>query len=90
MENSKHTPGPWINGASGIQDKTGNKIRVTATALILAGFEGQEERANTKLIATAPELLEALKELLLIDPVNVQAKHKAEVKAINAINKATE
>jgi len=49
----------------------------------------EEQEANAKLMVTAPELLEALKEMLLIDELDSIAKLKTEVKAIDVIKKAT-
>jgi hypothetical protein len=63
----KHTPGPW----------TVDEIDVGRTAHILGGvsnfcaeivatvaLEGQESQANARLIAAAPDLLEALRRAL--------------------------
>lgn len=58
---NKHTPGPWkcrkdINGLT-VFDSQG-------MALANCVFQiGDEEKANARLIAAAPELLEALKAL---------------------------
>ncbi len=58
---TQHTPAPWIN--------TGKEIRQAKTSLILATVYNHrssnqptdEAEANARLIAAAPELLEALK-----------------------------
>ena len=57
---SAHTPGPWT------QDKYGAVITPNGRILVTDGvaFSGQstpETKANARLIAAAPELLEALK-----------------------------
>lgn len=62
---SKHTPGPWRIG-EGIDDgyeiyaKNGNPIG-SVHWTIKAGTEKAPAEANARLIAAAPELLEALK-----------------------------
>ena len=64
----KHTPAPWAlhrNGFSTIyvEAKIGNGM-IQEVAACGPTNEGQEQQeANAKLIAAAPELLEALKEL---------------------------
>lgn len=61
---TKHTPGPWelrrIKGK-----RKFNRIAVKETGqLICAMFEAEnEEISNARLIAAAPELLDALREL---------------------------
>lgn len=57
---SKHTPGPWnwrFEGPTVIVEP------IKATITILSGPEGYKEtqEANARLIAAAPEMLEALK-----------------------------
>jgi hypothetical protein len=47
-----------------------------------------EALANAHLIAAAPDLLEALQELLDVEQLNVNAVVKADNKARDAINKA--
>ena len=68
MSEEKHTPGPWWVTDSGIRDR-GGYICHTRSA---THYPGQDERfeketleraANKKLIAAAPELLEALQGL---------------------------
>ena len=57
MEN-KHTPGPWMRSSFGFQ-VLGDKNRVSVCQL--DGKQGQETQiANARLIAAAPEILEAL------------------------------
>ena len=74
---SKHTPGPWDvipqNGAGPMIAHcydTGNDINPTGLRLVCHVLErkaSQEvDRANARLIAAAPELLEALKGLLAV------------------------
>ena len=63
---SKHTPGPWnIMGSTFAYTIGANGIRIATTSNIV--HEGSigvhEEEANARLIAAAPDLFEALKEL---------------------------
>lgn len=65
---SKHTPGPWviinhqIGGADG--KEVGNAFA--------PGRPAVEQEANARLIAAAPDLLEALESILLIKPTPAQ------------------
>ncbi len=75
METSKHTPKPWTStftsdGARGVRDWGGFICFLPKPSR----YSGQDERyeeeleenkANAQLIATSPELLEALKETRL-------------------------
>ena len=92
---SAHTPGPWAQDVYGsINDKTGNTIRVEGLAL----SSGSEAKANARLIAAAPELLEALKEYIAAGENSVTATDdvaamirfgEADKAARSAIAKAT-
>lgn len=87
---TKHTPGPWkINprAKAMIMSESGRGI---ASAAVYStntdnGEHIEENLANAKLIAAAPEMLQALKDLLNpdIDP------NKAYNQALNIITKAT-
>ena len=59
-----HAPGPWINhediGAT--YDANGNVVMTAGAGC--PGEEGEEGRANARLIAAAPELLEACEEFV--------------------------
>ena len=60
---TQHTPGPWYflpdrNGRL----QVGPSINYTVAEMCVTPLEGQE--ANARLIATAPELLEALQEIM--------------------------
>ena len=57
---SKHTPGPWRELVTRIDDANGYQI----CHLDLHGKSEAERDANRRLIAAAPDLLEALKEAL--------------------------
>lgn len=58
MNNSKHTPGPWIQ--NGVYIGVHKPFRNVARVMRL-GVSEIEAQANARLIAAAPELLEALK-----------------------------
>ncbi len=57
--NTKHTPGPWKyiawHGQHGVHDAMDNDVCETF---------GEDAEANARLIAAAPELLEALEEIV--------------------------
>jgi hypothetical protein len=58
---SKHTPGPWtISKAGDVVSADGRRVAEPVWALKTTQAEGE---ANAHLIASAPELLEALKRL---------------------------
>lgn len=68
MTNATHTPGPWAFTADmygldnmrvfGVNDATGNGIAN-------CGYDGRGEcKANARLVAAAPDLLETLETLL--------------------------
>jgi hypothetical protein len=68
-----HTPGPWtIGGESGNEGEAevivGNKRTICWTADTWSDAEGEasiteEDRANGRLIAAAPELLDVLRDI---------------------------
>jgi uncharacterized protein YcbX len=57
---SKHTPGPWRVRHT---DSGGSMVESTAVSQTTATVWGAESRANAYLIAAAPEMLEALKDV---------------------------
>ena len=61
----KHTPGPWhVDGRPRHEAlEIHSESRRIARSLYEGGSEDNEANANAHLIAAAPELLEALKEL---------------------------
>lgn len=61
--NSNHTPGPWRELATRIDDARGYQI----AHLDLHGKTEAERDANRRLIAAAPDLLEALRDLFGAD-----------------------
>lgn len=58
MTNAQHTPGPWHNKPDAIQTEDGVEIAFCADV----GDYGMT-RANSLLIAAAPELLELLEDV---------------------------
>lgn len=58
MEEMKHTAGPWMQDKYGnVQTPSGNTLVTEGVAL--GGCSTEETRANARLIAAAPELLDA-------------------------------
>jgi hypothetical protein len=82
--NTKHTPGPWRTDVSD-PAFVNYDVRTDDTIICTMGIEmpTEEEAANARLIAAAPELLEALEDL-----VNMWSAANM-VKARAAIAKAT-
>ena len=61
---SKHTPGPWM------KDDDGDRV-VDLAYFIVAEVDGVDEaevEANARLIAAAPDMLEALREVFAAHP----------------------
>lgn len=99
----KHTPGPWrIMSGMVVSDTPKDEYKTTAVAYCSDEFQhkgglpyGKERDANAKLIAAAPELLEALQDLLFLvqrSGLNIPAEVSTAPigKATAAIKKATE
>ena len=59
--NAQHTPGPWAKIGASVANASTRK-----TIAVAVGCDGNsgEEEANARLIAAAPELLEALEAFL--------------------------
>jgi len=78
MTNTQHTPGPWVMddeygteiiGSGKIVAVTMNQMLATKAQQKkgVLGFDDVEQiKANARLIAAAPELLEALERMVLI------------------------
>lgn len=70
MENSKHTPGPWVAKGKQYEPGTGLTRGIYSPGNRYICFVGvsdtndEETDANTRLIAAAPDLLKALKDCL--------------------------
>lgn len=86
----KHTPGPWVNEQAGstariFADYGLEKRRMVAHMPMRYILNETEHQANADLIAAAPELLDALTEMLAAYDV----PRDCCVKARRIINKAT-
>ena len=77
MKNTPHTAGPWHN-LGPIIHREGQHIAHVVTTSVGGGEQGTEtERANARLIAAAPELLELLDGLLATaEAVDVSNKNQ--------------
>ncbi len=75
--NAKHTPGPWNIGSSDLPVSRmsihckGHKDSCHSTVALMVsrgviGISHDEEFANARLIAAAPDLLEALKDCVAV------------------------
>jgi len=70
---SKHTPGPWENSdeSEGGEDWYREYLQIGPARIDIGrGPADPEDRANARLIAAAPELLEALKWFVSNDDTN--------------------
>ncbi len=82
---SKHTPGPWRELVTRIDDANGYQI----CHLDLHGKSEAERDANRRLIAAAPDLLENLRQLCeLLESIGHDCTPAREVIARAAIKKA--
>lgn len=87
----EYSKGPWTFDRWMVQDETGDVIAVCAPCWL-----SYETNANTRLIASAPELLEALKGLLeLAEQMNDASDEGGQLDeryetAISAIQKAVQ
>ena len=65
MSNTKHTPGPWICAGEFIGTKNGEPQTIAYTSNHRNGVRrsGQENKANARLIAAAPDLLALLEKV---------------------------
>ena len=96
MSEFKGTPGPWGidkygDVTHGNANRRGNRESVKVCGVSLPGRATEEYKANSMIVAAAPELLEALQELVHADCHGVR-NSPAQVKALNkamlAIDKA--
>jgi hypothetical protein len=91
-EKVSYTAGPWQSSTAGSSEGIHRVIRDESGIRIAdVGFfhhEQSEELANAKLIAAAPDLLEALKRIAAMDVTHSQAAILARNEAVDAIAKA--
>ena len=83
---ARHTPGPWeVHGRQPTFVRAnGGKKHVANTDSM---GDDEENKANARLIAAAPELLESLREILdggIADPAAVRRAHAAIANATGA------
>ncbi len=94
--NAKHTPGPWNLGnsdipVSAVSVNGGNRKHTTLARIASPEFVGmslQEGLANARLIASAPELLVALEQMLNLNSLGAYEQSAAISAARAAIAKA--
>lgn len=87
---TKHTKGEWTATQTSISDSNG-VIATTYVNTVKRYIGKQEVEANAKLIAAAPDLLEALNDLVSWANIKDGSNYKyLRDNAINAIKKATE
>ena len=87
MMSAQHTPGPWWH--SGLEVGTVPMMMVKVANVSGANYE--EAKANARLIAAAPDLLEALNALVAAHGSILDLRESDELKlARAAIAKATE
>ncbi len=68
MTNTKHTPAPWVFEKGQVGNKSDANLPILPVATIETyALSGDSAEANARLIAAAPELLEAL-ELAVKNP----------------------
>jgi hypothetical protein len=61
---SKHTPGPWKESKNVMEQPVIESVRPDNDAFIICQTFGPDKHDNARLIAAAPELLEALRTAL--------------------------
>lgn len=90
---SKHTPGPWRVGDAGMtvfgpkQPDGSLPKRIAEVGNPRAILTSDNTKANARLIAAAPELLEALRECITDDNANgMQPGLGPQVRRLKAIN----
>lgn len=97
MAQFKGTPGPWnldefdnvVHGEEPLLGR-GRKETVRVSGVALPGRVTEEYAANTRLVAAAPELLEALQDLLIrTSELDEYGEDYTFAKARAVINKAT-
>lgn len=94
MKEFKGTPGPWVVDVDGVDARWNidsiDRVSVAITNQVAADKDWSIRDANTKLIAAAPDLLEALQKMFRAgQKQNWNERYESEMKlARAAINKA--
>ena len=96
MQNTKHTPGPWKVGRY-TPNATEISILTTGGAPVTPAWgpkfyvNSEQAKANARLIAAAPDLLEALDAIVqrIYDGSSISPYSAEYRNALNAIAKAT-
>ena len=85
-----HTPGPWTVESDGTSVSMGGQVVIVAPAP--DGASQEEMRANARLIAAAPALLAALRELRVayFESGWIPGGEAAYVRAVNVLADASE
>ena len=75
MSGAKHTPGPWrhepTNGAKLTYVAVSTVAGSNGNTVVIGQCAGPDKEANARLIASAPDLLEALEGLVAIAAPNI-------------------
>lgn len=97
---TKHTPGPWRCVDTSYHAHDYRLLRSDGLPMpvnAMGANDHSEQRANARLIAAAPELLEALKAIANMRPRTMRSggidphdMRNAQLLALNAIRKAEE
>ena len=86
MTDSKHTPGPWRWGASFDDLRPVWYSEMSQGAGYISWDDEERKEANARLIAAAPDLLEALESIIVDDSWGLE--HNVYMKCRAAIKKA--
>jgi len=86
---TKHTPAPWEVNPRATRNVRHGNLTIANCSSSQDGSREEQEIANAKLIAAAPELLEALEELIKVYERNGQLLSFDVNIARKAIKKAT-
>jgi hypothetical protein len=92
MSNAKHTPGPWEIGdydeeLQAVRIRAGGFVPLTPAVALAAGLDKPRAYSNARLIAAAPELLEALIQVRAAMPDRTFATAEAKL-VIDMVNAA--
>ena len=86
---TKHTPGPWKWSRDTMEDRCDITLRSEATGYSILYCCDKPREPNARLMAAAPDLLDALIELNSVSARGFLYDDPARIKARAAISKAT-